>query len=35
VVSGYVGQDKAKDKPALVKKAQEMGKQLAAKLKGK
>jgi multimeric flavodoxin WrbA len=35
VVSGYVGQDKAKDKPALVKKAQEMGKKLAAKLKGK
>ncbi len=35
IVSGYVGQDKAKDKPALVKKARELGKQLAAKLKGK
>lgn len=35
IVSGYVGQDKAKDKPSLVKKAQEMGKKLAAMLKGK
>jgi multimeric flavodoxin WrbA len=35
IVSGYVGQDKAKDKPSLVKKAKEMGKKLAAKLKGK
>ena len=35
VVSGYVGQDSAKNNPVLVKKAQEMGKKLAAKLKGK
>ena len=35
VVTGYHGEDKAKDKPALVKKAQDMGKKLAAKLKGK
>lgn len=35
IVTGYHGQDKAKDKPGLVKKAQEMGKKLAAKLKGK
>jgi multimeric flavodoxin WrbA len=32
VVAGYTGQDAAKNKPALVKKAKEMGKQLAAKL---
>jgi multimeric flavodoxin WrbA len=35
VVSGYVGQDKAKNNPSLVKKAQEMGKKLAVILKGK
>jgi multimeric flavodoxin WrbA len=35
VVTGYLGQDAAKDKPDLVKKAREMGKKLAAKLKGK
>jgi multimeric flavodoxin WrbA len=35
IVTGYHGEDKARDKPALVKKAQEMGKKLAAKLKGK
>ena len=34
-VTGYHGEAKAKDKPALVKKAQDMGKKLAAKLKGK
>jgi multimeric flavodoxin WrbA len=35
VVAGYHGEAKAQDKPALVKKAQEMGKKLAAKMKGK
>jgi multimeric flavodoxin WrbA len=35
VVTGYIGQDKASDKPSLVKKAQEMGRKLAAVLKGK
>jgi multimeric flavodoxin WrbA len=34
IVSGYHGDKAAKDKPALVKKAREMGKQLAARLKG-
>ena len=32
VVAGYTGQDAAKNKPDLVKKAKEMGKKLAAKL---
>jgi multimeric flavodoxin WrbA len=32
VVSGYLGQDSAKNKPDLVKKAREMGKKLSAKL---
>jgi len=35
IVTGYHGQDKAKDKPGLVKNVQEMGKKLAAKMKGK
>lgn len=32
VVAGYTGQDAAKNKPDLVKKAREMGKKLAAQL---
>jgi multimeric flavodoxin WrbA len=35
VVSGYVGQDSVKNNPTLVQKAKDMGKKLAAKLKGK
>jgi multimeric flavodoxin WrbA len=34
VVTGYTGQDAAENKPGLVKKAKDMGKKLAAKLKG-
>ncbi len=33
VLKGYTGQGAAKDKPALVKAAREMGKEMAAKLK--
>ena len=33
VVTGYTGQDSAKSKPGLVKKAKDMGKKLAVKLK--
>jgi multimeric flavodoxin WrbA len=33
VVAGYTGQDAAKNKPELVKKAKDMGKKLAVKLK--
>jgi len=35
VVTGYTGQDAAKNKPELVKKAKDMGKKLAGKLKAK
>jgi multimeric flavodoxin WrbA len=35
IVSGYLGPDKAKDKPALVKKAKDMGKKMGEGLKGK
>ena len=31
----YTGHDKAKDKPALVKKVKDMGKKLATKIKPK
>ena len=34
VLAGYTGQDAVKNKPDLVKKAKDMGKKLAAKLKG-
>lgn len=35
IVTGYLGQGDAKDNPEVVKKAKDMGKKLAAKLKGK
>ena len=35
IVSGYTGDGAAKDKPALVKQARDMGKSLAARLKKK